>query len=149
VPAGELKPGKSIDLQVVLETYDHKDIVDVVPVTIPDALAGEIVTIEVVSGDSARLDVAPPNNLATLMTALRKLLPGDIYAVTIYGASEGAAVNGIAVRDLPYSALDRLHPQTSTQRVEAYRPLYRTTSPATRVINGGATMTVRIAELKR
>ncbi len=149
LPAGELKPGSTVNLEVVLESYGKKDVVDLVPVEIPTSLAGQIITLEVVSGDGARLDVAPPTDLKTLIAALRKLLPGDVYAVTLYAADEGAAVDGIAVRDLPASAQDKLHPQTSTQRAESYRPLYRTTSPATRVINGSASATVRIADLER
>lgn len=148
-PSGDLEPGKTAQLEVVLETYDHKKIVDTVPVEIPKTLAGQIVTLEIVSGDGARLDIAPPTNLKTLMAAIRKLLPGDVYAVTIYAADEGAAVDGIAVRDLPISAQDKLHPQTSTQRADTYRPLHRTTSPATRVINGSAAVTVRIADIDR
>jgi thiamine-phosphate diphosphorylase len=42
------------------------------------------------------------------MAALRKLLPGNVYAVTIYTADEGAAVRGKLIKDLPASALDRL-----------------------------------------
>jgi len=149
MPAGELVPGETAQLEVVLESFDHKKMVDTVPVEIPRSLAGQIVTLEVVSGDGARLDVAPPTNLKTLVAAIRKLLPGDVYAVTIYAADEGEAVDGIAVRDLPASAHDKLHPQTSTQRAESYRPLFRTTSPATRVINGSAVVTVRIADIER
>ncbi len=149
VPAGDLKPGSTVNLEVVLESWNKKDIVDQVPVEIPASLAGQIVTLEVVSGDMARLDVAPPTDLKSLMKAIRKLLPGDTYAVTIYAADEGEAVEGVAVRDLPNSAHDKLHPQTSTQRAESYRPLFRTTSPATRVINGSASATVRIADIER
>ena len=133
----------------MLESYGKKKMIDTVPVEIPASLAGQIVILEVVSGDGARLDIAPPTNLKTLMAAIRKLLPGDVYAVTIYAADEGEAVDGIAVRDLPGSAHDKLHPQTSTQRAESYRPLFRTTSPATRVINGSAVVTVRIADIER
>ncbi len=148
-PAGELQPGKTYMLDVVLETYGKKDVVDQVPVEIPAALAGQIVTIEVSAGDAARLDVAPPVDLDSLVAAIRSLLPGNVYAASVYSADEGVAVGGIAVKDLPASAQDRLHPQTSTQRADSFRPIARTTSPAKRVVNGSASFTVRIADSER
>ena len=38
-------------------------------------------------------------------------------------ADEGVALDGKLVKDLPASAQDKLHPQTRTQRVVAYKPL--------------------------
>ena len=88
-------------------------------------------------------------DLKSLMKAVRKLLPGDVYAVSLYGAEQGVAVDGIAVSDLPASVADRLHPQTTTQHVDDYRPIARTTSPATRVVNGMASAVVKVAAKKR
>jgi hypothetical protein len=149
LPKTELEPGKKYTVEVVLESYGKEDVVDKVPFEVPLSLAGQIVTLEVVPGDAARLDAAPATDLKSLYAAIRKLLPGNVYAVSLYGADEGVAVDGIAVKDLPPSAQDKLHPQTTTQRVEAYKPIYRTTSPAKRVINGGASAMIRIAELDR
>lgn len=149
VPAGELVPGKSYNVEVVLETYGKRDVIDVVPFEIPKGLAGQIVTLEVAPGDAARLDAAPATDLRSLMKAIRKLLPGNVYAVSLYGADEGVAVRGIAVKDLPASAQDKLHPQTTTQKVEAYKPIARTLSPAKRVVNGTASVMIKIADLDR
>jgi hypothetical protein len=129
----------------VLETYGGKQIVDKVPFEIPADLAGQIVTVEVTAGDGARLDAAPPVDTESLINALRQLLPGNVYAVTLYGSAEGVAIDGKKVEDLPPSALDKLHPQTTTQRVDAFRPMSRTTSPSKRVVNGGAAILVRVA----
>jgi hypothetical protein len=149
LPTTELEPGKKYTVDVVLESYGKKDIVDQVPFEVPVSLAGQLVTLEVVPGDAARLDAAPATDLKSLYAAIRKLLPGNVYAVSLYGAEEGVAVDGIAVKDLPPSAQDKLRPQTTTQRAETYRPIHRTTSPAKRVINGGASVMVRIADLDR
>lgn len=145
VPSGELAPGKKHTVEVVLETHGGKRVVDKVPFEIPASLAGQIITMEVTAGDGARLDAAPPVDADSLVAALRQLLPGNVYAVTLYGASEGVAIDGIAVKDLPASALDKLYPQTTTQNVASYRPLARTTSPSKRVVNGGAAIMVRVA----
>jgi hypothetical protein len=72
-----------------------------------------------------------------------------VWAVTIYPADEGVALDGKLVRDLPASALDKLHPQSHTQRAQAYKPIARTTSPSSRVVNGASTALFRVkAETK-
>ena len=79
-----------------------------------------------------------------MLAAFRKLLPGDVWAVTVYPADEGVALDGKLVRDLPASALDKLHPQSHTQRAAAYKPIARTVAPAKRVVNGTSSMLVRV-----
>jgi hypothetical protein len=64
--------------------------------------------------------------------------------VTLYPAEEGVAMEGTLVRDLPASVQDKLHPQTHTQRAQAYKPMIRTVSPAKRVVNGSTSMLVRV-----
>ncbi len=146
VPTGELIPGQRNTVRISMTTYDAKEIVEDVPVDVPASLAGSIVQLEVGAGDAARLDGAPPVDLATLVAALKKLLPGDVWAATIYAPDEGATLDGKLVRDLPASALDKLHPQSHTQRAQTYKPISRTLSPAKRVINGQQTMLVRVRD---
>ena len=128
-------------------TWDGKDILEDVPVDVPNSVAGGIVNLEVSAGDSAKLDAAPPVDLPSLEAAFRKLLPGTVWAVTIYPADEGVALDGKLVRDLPASALDKLHPQSHTQRAAAYKPITRTVAPAKRVVNGQTSMLVRVRAL--
>jgi hypothetical protein len=144
LPAGELVPGTRNTVQVMMSTWDGKDVVEDVPVDVPKSLAGSIVNLEVTAGDSAKLDAAPPTDLKTLIAAFRKLLPGNVWAVTLYQAEEGIAIDGKVVKDLPASVQDKLHPQTRTQRAVAYKPIARTTAPANRVVEGSSTMLVRV-----
>jgi hypothetical protein len=144
VPTGELIPGTRNTVQVMMSTWDNKDVLEDVPVDVPESLAGGIVNLEVTAGDSAKLDAAPPTDLPSLMAAFRKLLPGNVWAVTIYPADEGVALDGKLVRDLPASALDKLHPESHTQRAQAYKPIARTLAPAKRVVNGQTSMLVRV-----
>lgn len=148
VPAGDLIAGQRNTVSVLMSTWDGKDIIEEVPVDVPKSLAGSIVNLEVTAGDSAKLDSAPPVDLPTLLAAFRKLLPGNVWAVTLYPADEGVALDGVLVRDLPASAQDKLHPQTHTQRATAYKPLVRTVAPAKRVVNGGSQMLVRVRAAK-
>lgn len=144
VPSAELIPGQRNLVEVRMTTYDGKDIFEKVPVDVPMHLAGNIVQLEVTAGDSAKLDAAPPVDLPSLLAAFRKLLPGNVWAVTLYPADEGVAVEGKLVKDLPATAHDKLHPQTHTQRAQAYKPIARTVAPAVRVVEGTSTMLVRV-----
>jgi hypothetical protein len=144
LPTGDLLPGARNTLKVRLSTWDGKDLIEDVPVDVPASLAGSIVTLEVTSGDSAKLDAAPPVDLPSLLAAFRALLPGNVWAVTLYPADEGISLDGVLVRDLPATALDKLHPQSHTQRAAAYKPIARTAAPAKRVVEGSASMLVRV-----
>lgn len=141
-----LPPGKKSMVRVVMDSYDGGEIIEEVPVEVPASLAGSIVQLDISSGDVARLDAAPAVDLDSLLAAIRKMLPGNVWAVTLSVADEGAAVDGIVVKDLPASAQDKLRPGSRTQRATAYKPVVRTTSPAKRVLNGSATLLVRIAD---
>jgi len=143
IPTSDLVVGHNV-LKVSMSTWDGKDIVEEVPVEVPATLAGGIVSLEVCAGDSAKLDAPPPVDLPSLLTAFRSLLPGNIWAVTLYPADEGVALDGKLVRDLPPSALDKLHPQSLTQRAQLYKPISRTKSPAKRVVNGASSMLVHV-----
>ena len=149
VPAAELIPGQRNTIKVLMSTWDGKDIIEDVPVDVPLSLAGGIVQLEVTAGDSAKLDAAPPVDLPSLLAAFRKLLPGNVWAVTLYPADEGVAIEGKLVRDLPASAQDKLRPQSHTQRAQPYKPISRTVAPAKRVVNGSASTLVRVRALTR
>jgi hypothetical protein len=144
VPTADLIPGQRNLVEVRMTTFDGQDIFEKVPVDVPASLAGGIVQLEITAGDSAKLDAAPPTDLPQLISAFRKLLPGNVWAVTLYQAEEGVAIDGKVVKDLPASVQDKLHPQTRTQRAVAYKPIARTTAPANRVVEGSSTMLVRV-----
>lgn len=144
VPTTDLIPGQRNMVEVRMTTFDGSDIFEKVPVDVPMSLAGGIVQLEITAGDSAKLDAAPPVDLATLIGAFKKMLPGNVWSSTLYPADEGIAIDGKVVKDLPPSAQDKLHPQTRTQRAVAYKPINRTVAPANRVVEGSSTMLVRV-----
>jgi hypothetical protein len=144
VPGTELIAGQRNTVQVLMSTWDGKDILEDVPVDVPASLAGGIVNLEITAGDSAKLDAAPPVDLPTLLAAFRKLLPGNVWAATLYPADEGVSLEGKLVKDLPASAQDKLRPQSHTQRATVFKPIHRTVAPAKRVVNGQASMLVRV-----
>ena len=143
----ELQVGRNT-IDVVMNTAGGVEVVESVPFDVPASMAGAVVQIDITAGDSARLDAAPPVDLPTLLAAFRKLLPGNVWAVTVYAPEEGAAVEGIAVRDLPPSAQDKLRPAASAQRVQAYRAIARSVAPSKRVLSGGSSLVARVATSK-
>lgn len=143
IPTADLVVGRNL-VKVLMSTWDGKDLVEEIPVDVPANLAGSIVQLEVCAGDTAKLDAPPPVDLPSLLFAFRSLLPGTVWAATLYPADEGVALDGKLVRDLPQSALDKLRPQSHTQRAQAYKPIARTKSPTKRVVNGTATMLVHV-----
>ncbi|MBK9037450.1 MAG: hypothetical protein IPL61_40435 [Myxococcales bacterium] len=141
----ELRVGRNA-LHVTLATAAGTEVVECVPFDVPATLAGAIVTVEVSAGDAARLDAAPPVDLASLLAAFGRLLPGDQWAVSVYLPDEGAAKGGVLVRDLPASALDKLHPRSTSQRIMPFKPMARTVVHARRVVGGAGSIVARVAD---
>jgi hypothetical protein len=147
--SAELVPGQRNYVDVVMTRFDGGPVVERIPFDVPRALAGSIVKLEVAPGDLAALDAAPADALADLMAAFRQLLPGNVFAVTLYTAESGVAIRGRLIRDLPASALDRLHTGASTSRAEVYYPIARSVAPSKRVINEKKVISVRVADLEQ
>lgn len=144
LPSGTLVAGARNQVTVVMDTWNGEAIVETVPVDVPANLAGAIVQLELAAGDSAKLDAAPPVDLPSLVQVLRKMLPGNVWAASLYVSEDGAAIEGKVVRDLPPSMADKLRPASRSQRVLPFRPVARTVSPSRRVLNGTATLLARV-----
>ncbi len=147
LPASEVKPGARNYVSVRIEPFQGKAVLKRIPFDVPKELAGSIVRLEVTSGDSASLYLAPPKTTTDLVEAFRSLLPGTVFATTIYSANVAAAIDGKLIKDLPASALNRLRsvsrtPALTTRQVQA-RSLY----PSTQVIDGSASILVKVGEL--
>jgi hypothetical protein len=144
IPTTELVPGQRNLVEVRMTTYDGSDIFEKIPVDVPMSLAGGIVQLEISAGGSAKLDAPPPVDLPTLVATFKKMLSGNVWAVTLSPADEGIAIDGKVVQDLPPSAQDKLRPQSRTQRATTYQALARTVAPANRVVVGSSTMLVKV-----
>lgn len=149
LPTAELQPGSRTFVEVRMSTFDHEDVVQRVPFDVPAELAGSIVKVMVTAGDAAGVDAAPPKTLDDLLDAFRKLLPGNVFAVVIYSADEGAGIDGKLIRDLPPSAADRLRLKTGVDRASVYHPASRSTYPTNRVINGSKSILVKVADRQK
>jgi hypothetical protein len=150
LPTSELTPGKSSYVLVDMTTYNGDRVTQKVPFTVPKKLAGSVVRLEVTAGDATQIDAAPPKNIKEFIALLRELLPGDMFAVTLYTADEGVAIDGKLIRDLPASAADKMKKATRTDpdTTSVYQPLFRSLVKSDRVINGGQSILVRVADLE-
>jgi hypothetical protein len=145
LPSATLPPGRRSLVTVVMSTYDGKDLVEEVAVDVPESLAGSLAQLEIQPGDAAPPDAPPPVDLPTLLAAVRKLLPGTVWAASLY-SGEGVAFDGKAVKDLPPGIADKLATSTRSSVLQPYRPVARTISPAKRPLMGSASLMVRIAD---
>lgn len=142
-----LKPGERNYVNVMLKPHHGKPFSKRLPFDVPKSVAGSIVRLEVICGDSASLHVAPPTSVSELIAAFRSLLPGTVYAVTVYSAEEGAAVKGRMIHDLPSSALNRMRSTTRLPGVTTKRAQSRSLSPANNVVEGSASILVKVGNL--
>ncbi len=145
LPAAELPAGKRSMLTVVMTTFGDKQVTEQVAVDVPASAAGAVLQLELTAGDFARLDRTAPTDLPGLLDILRQMKAGNSWVATLYEPTEGIAIDGVHVRDLPASVADKLRPGTRTQRAVVYRPLSQTVTPASRVIVGGVPLMVKIA----
>ena len=145
MPGAELIPGRRNHVDVHMTTYDGKPFVERVPFDVPANLAGSIVRVTVVAGDSAGVDAAPPQSIDDLLATFRRLMPGNVFAVIVETADEGIAIDGKLIHDLPASALDKFKQRTTTGRSTVYRPASRSSYPTARVIDGAGRILVKVA----
>ncbi len=131
-----------------MRPYAGKEYVEKIPLTIPERLAGSLVKIEVVPGDLARPDVAPPTSLDEVVAALRKTYPANTMVATIYSPDEGVTIDGKILADMPDSAIDTVRPATSTRRADAYKSITRAVVPSKKVVQGKQELVVKIKDLK-
>jgi hypothetical protein len=147
LPSSTIKPGARNFVNVRIEPFQGRAFLKRIPFDVPKELAGSIVRLEITSGDSASLYVAPPKTTTDLVEAFRSLLPGTVFATTLYSADLAAAVDGKLIKDLPASALNRLRsvsrtPLLSTRQVQA-----RSLHPSAQVIDGSASILVKVGDL--
>jgi hypothetical protein len=146
LPKGELVAGKTNYVNVRMEPYQGKEFTKRIAFEVPAGLEGSIVKLEVSAGDIASMYVAPPKNIGDLVEAFRSLLPGTVMAVTIYSGQEAAAIDGKLILDLPSSALNRLRSASTSAALTTRRVQSRSVHPAKRVVDGAASILVKVGK---
>ncbi len=148
LPDYEVPYGKKFYVSAEMQPFGGKNYWTKIPLTIPEKYAGATLKLEVVAGDGARLDIAPPENMEQLIDALRTSLPANTIAATIYVPDEGVTLNGQVLPELPDSAIDTVRPSTSTSRGESYKSMLRVVVPAKVVVQGRQEIVFKVADKK-
>ena len=149
LPELELPYDQDTYVDAVLRPYAGKEYTIRIPLRFPRRLAGSLVKLEVLPGNAAKPDSAPPENLAQLVDTLRtKTFPANVLVATVYTPNEGVTLGGRVLPDLPDSALDTARPAAATKSADAYKSILRATIPLNRVVTGKQELVVKIADLK-
>jgi len=149
LPDLELPFDQDTYVDAVLRPYNGKEYTTRIPLRFPRRLAGSLVKLEVVPGNAAKPDSAPPENLAQLVDALRtKTFPANVLVATVYTPSEGVTLGGRVLPDLPDSALDTARPAAATKTADPYKSILRATVPLKQVVTGKQELVVKIADIK-
>jgi hypothetical protein len=149
LPELELPTETDTYVDAVLRPYNGSEYTTRVPLRIPRRLAGSLVKLEVVPGNNAKPDSAPPENLTQLIDTLRtKTFPANVLVATVSTPNEGVTLGGRLLPDLPDSALDTARPSASTKLGDPYKSILRATVPLKQVVTGKQELVVKIAELR-
>jgi hypothetical protein len=121
---------------VTLRPYAGAEYVELIPVTIPAALGGSVVKIEVASGALVKPEMPPVESLRILIDNLRRYYTASSIVVSVQTPDDGVALRGRLLPGLPASALDTLQTGNQTRRADAYRVADRTLFQSKRLVSG-------------
>jgi hypothetical protein len=120
VPDGEVDPGETVPVTVVLRHFGEPDERRVLPVRIPEAAAGQKIKLKLRPAPTVPRERGEARSLADLVELVLDAPPPTSLAVSIELESRGLRFPGRAVRSLPPSALAALHQAHSTEPGQAF-----------------------------
>ena len=140
----EVAPGERVNVWVTLRPYEGAEVVRAIPFVVPDAADGTEMEIEVASGDLARIELADPENVQELMRNLERAYPQTSLVVSLKLPSQGVALRGHVVHDLPPSALAALRPALASDAPDTFATRRQEEHPFGHLVSGRASVTVRV-----
>jgi hypothetical protein len=120
VPDGEVDPGETVPLTVVLRRFGEPDERRIVPVRVPEAAAGRTIKLKLRPAPEVPRERGEARSLAGLVQYVLDAPPPTSLAVSIELESRGLRFPGRAVRSLPPSALAALHQIHTTEPGQAF-----------------------------
>src|SRR5690606_14987446 len=133
----------------VLRRWDQSEEVRIVPVRIPERLAGEDLQIEVEGGAAASIEHASPRSLDELLTTVHERYPTTSLVVSLRIPSRGLRFGGHVVRDLPRSALDALQLRNDGDRNRPFVTQDRRELALGEVVSGNARIDLSVRRTPR
>jgi len=149
LPAGEVDPGETVDLQVITRRYGEPEQVRVVPLRIPERAAGEELKVEVRAGDETPLEHPEPRSLDDLLRMVERRLPATALTASLEMPSRGLRFRGHVVRALPRSALDALQLANDGGQIRPFVSVERQVIDVGEVLTGRAELEVNVRDRAR
>lgn len=144
LPGEEIRAGQTLPLRVTLRPYAGREYTQTVDVKIPEALAGEVVKVEVASGALVKPETPRPESVADVIENLRAHYTASSIVVSLSLPEDGASLRGRLIPELPAAALDTLRPGNQTRRAEGYRLAERTVAESPRPVTGRQELTLLV-----
>tara|TARA_B100001750_G_scaffold161514_1_gene130302 strand:- start:736 stop:1989 length:1254 start_codon:yes stop_codon:yes gene_type:complete len=149
VPTQEVDPGSTVEVRVRMRRYDESEVVRVIPVRIPERLAGESVKIELNPGSRVGVEHAVPRNLQDLVNRVYESYDATAVVAELKMPSRGLRFPGHVVRSLPRGALDALTRQSGTEPGRPFVTQVRQSVDVGHVVQGSADLTLDVRERPR
>jgi hypothetical protein len=149
VASTEVDPGERISLRVVTRHYGRPEEVRVIPVDIPESVAGQSVQILVQPGPEVELERPEPRTVQDSIDAVRERYGATSMVVSMRMPSRGLRMAGHVVRGLPGSALDALQSTSDGDRARPFVTYRRAEVPMDVVIGGGARIELSVRRVPR
>lgn len=145
----EADPGSTVPVRVVLRRWDQSEEVRIVPVRIPERVAGQNVEIEIEGGGTVAVQRLSPRNLEELLSTVHQQYPDTSMVVSLEMPSRGLRFGGHVVRDLPRSALDALQLRNDGDRNRPFVTYDRREIALGEIVSGNARVELSVRRTPR
>lgn len=149
VSSREVNPGAVVPVRVVLRRWNQSEEVRVVPVRIPEHLAGESLEITIEGGLSVDVQTPQPRNLDELLATVHRRYPQTSMVVSIETPTRGLRVAGHVVENLPRSALDALQLRNDGDRNRPFVTYDRHEVALGEIVSGNARVELSVRRAPR
>lgn len=143
-PASVVHPGDTVNLEALFREYGGKKVTRRFPFKVPATMESGILLVEVASGRRVRPDLPTPENLSQLLKLLQKSYPGRSAVLSVYLPTQGLAMNGRVLADLPSSVLDSLRSGTVTRNQRLLKTKLRQVFATPELIAGRERIRLRV-----
>lgn len=149
VSGPEVDPGATVPVRVVLRRWGHDEEIRVVPVRIPERMAGQTVQIDVLPGSAVRIEHPQPRDLRQLLDAVHRRYSARSMIVSVRTHTRGLRFAGHVARHLPASALDALQLTNDADRNRPFVTYDRQEIGLDQVVSGGARIQLQVRRTRR
>lgn len=149
VPSREVDPGSTVPLRLVLRRWEQDEEIRVVPLRIPERLAGQELQVRIESGGAVRIEHTQPRSLTELVDAVHERYASTSAIISLKTRSRGLRFGGHVARHLPPSALDSLQLTNDSDRVRPFVTYDRHEVPLEWVVSGAARVDLTVRRVPR